>query len=55
MQYTNIFFDFECTLVNTIKGTYLSAQYALQKFGIDTDKIDDLGKIFCGPPLKDSF
>lgn len=54
-KYINIFFDFDGTLVNTVEGTAASAQYALRNFGINTDEIKDLGRIFCGPPLKESF
>lgn len=55
MGYEYIFFDFDGTLVNTIEGTAKSAQYALNQLSINTDNIDNLGKIFCGPPLKESF
>lgn len=53
-QYNFIFWDFDGTLVNTIEGTRKSAVYALKHFGIEEDN-KDLGKIFCGPPLKESF
>lgn len=55
MKYEYIFFDFDGTLVNTVEGTAKSAQYALNQLSITTDNIDNLGKIFCGPPLKESF
>lgn len=55
MDYKYIFFDFDGTLVNTVEGTAVSAKYALDQFSINTDNIEDLGRIFCGPPLKDSF
>ena len=55
MDYKYIFFDFDGTLVNTIDGTEASAKYALDQFSINTDNIKDLGRIFCGPPLKESF
>lgn len=55
MEYKYIFFDFDGTLVNTVEGTAASAKYALDQFSINTDNIEDLGKIFCGPPLKESF
>lgn len=55
IKYINVFWDFDGTLVNTVEGTAVSAQYALNKFGINTDEIKDLGRIFCGPPLKESF
>lgn len=53
-QYKYIFFDFDGTLVNTIEGTRKSAEFALKHFGI-IEKEKDLGKIFCGPPLNQSF
>lgn len=53
-HYNYIFWDFDGTLVNTINGTRESAIYALSKFGIEENN-QDLGKIFCGPPLKESF
>lgn len=53
-QYNFIFFDFDGTLVNTVEGTRKSAEYSLKHFGIVETK-KDLGKIFCGPPLKQSF
>lgn len=55
MDYEYIFFDFDGTLVNTVEGTAKSAQYALSQLSINTDNIENLGNIFCGPPLKDSF
>jgi phosphoglycolate phosphatase len=53
-KYNYIFFDFDGTLVNTVEGTRKSAEYALAHFEIIETK-KDLGKIFCGPPLKQSF
>ena len=35
-------------------GTREAATYTLSKFGIEEHN-QDLGKIFCGPPLKESF
>lgn len=55
MEYKYIFFDFDGTLVNTVEGTAASAKYALDQFKVNTDNIDDLGRIFCGPPLRESF
>ena len=54
-QYNFIFFDFDGTLVNTINGTRESALYALKYFGIDESKNNNLGKMFCGPPLRETF
>ena len=53
-NYEYIFWDFDGTLVNTVEGTRKSAEYALNHFGI-IETNQDLGKIFCGPPLKESF
>ena len=53
-QYNFVFFDFDGTLVDTTEGTRQSAEYALKYFNIIETK-EDLGKIFCGPPLKQSF
>lgn len=55
MEYKYIFFDFDGTLVNTVEGTAASAKYALEQFSVNTDSIENLGKIFCGPPLRESF
>lgn len=55
MDYEYIYFDFDGTLVNTVEGTAESAKYALNELSINTDNIDNLGRIFCGPPLKESF
>lgn len=55
MNYKYILFDFDGTVVDTIKGTRDSALYALSKFGIDERNNTDLGKIFSGPPIKESF
>ena len=54
-QYNIIFFDFDGTIVNTINGTRESALYALKYFGIDESENNNLGKIFCGPPLRKTF
>lgn len=53
-QYNFIFWDLDGTLVNTMEGTRKSAVYALKHFGIEEND-EDLGKLFCGPPLKESF
>ena len=54
-EYKYIFFDFDGTIVNTTNGTRESALYALNYFGINENDNKDLGRIFCGPPLKESF
>ena len=55
MEYEYIFFDFDGTVVNTLNGTRDSAVYALSKFGIDESNNPNIGIIFCGPPIKESF
>lgn len=54
-EYQFIFFDFDGTLVNTIKGTRESAIYALNHFNISVSNTENIGNIFCGPPLRESF
>ena len=54
-DYQFIFFDFDGTLVNTINGTKESAIYALKHFNISISDAENIGNIFCGPPLKESF
>lgn len=54
-DYQFIFFDFDGTLVNTINGTRESAIYALNHFNISVSDAENIGKIFCGPPLKETF
>lgn len=55
MKYEDIYFDFDGTLVNTVEGTAESAKFALKQFKINTEEIVDIGRIFCGPPLHDTF
>ena len=55
MNYKYIFFDFDGTVVDTINGTRDSAIYALNKVGIDESNNPDIGRIFSGPPIKESF
>lgn len=54
MNYKYIFFDFDGTVVDTINGTRDSVLYALNKLGIK-DNNPNLGRIFSGPPIKESF
>lgn len=54
-EYQFVFFDFDGTLVNTINGTKESAIYALKHFNIAVSNVENIGNIFCGPPLKESF
>ena len=55
MKYKHIFFDFDGTVVDTVNGTRDSALYALSKFDIDESSNSNLGNIFSGPPIKESF
>lgn len=54
-DYKFVFFDFDGTLVNTINGTKESALYALEHFNILVSDTENIGNIFCGPPLRESF
>lgn len=54
-EYQFIFFDFDGTLVNTIKGTKESAIYALKHFNISVSDTENIGNIFCGPQLRETF
>lgn len=53
MKYKYLLFDLDGTLVDTTEGVFKSAQYALEKFGINVPLCDL--KPFFGPPLKYSF
>ncbi len=55
MKYKYIFFDFDGTVVDTMNGTRDSALYALSKLGIDESNNPNLGRVFSGPPIKESF
>ncbi len=50
----NILFDLDGTLTDPKIGITKSVAYALEKFNIKVDNLDNLIK-FIGPPLKDSF
>jgi phosphoglycolate phosphatase len=54
LKYKNILFDLDGTLTDSKEGITKSAQYALNKFGIAVEDLDNLEK-FIGPPLEDSF
>ena len=54
VNYTTILFDLDGTLTDPKEGITKSAAYALQKFGIPVENLDDLC-CFIGPPLIDSF
>lgn len=53
MKYDYLLFDLDGTLVDTLRGVVISAQYALKKYGIYRS-LDEL-KPFLGPPLRFSF
>ena len=49
-----ILFDLDGTITDPMLGITKSVKYALNKFDIEVENLDDLCK-FIGPPLKDSF
>lgn len=49
-----ILFDLDGTIINPKVGITSSVAYALNKFGIEVENLDNLCK-FIGPPLKNSF
>ena len=49
-----ILFDLDGTVTDPMIGITKSVQYALRKFNIEVENLNDLCK-FIGPPLKDSF
>lgn len=53
-KYQLILFDLDGTLTDPKKGITKSVQYALARFGIYEEDLDNLKK-FIGPPLKNSF
>lgn len=53
-MYEYIFFDLDGTLIDPKEGITKSVQYALDKFNIRVNNLDEL-TVFIGPPLKDSF
>ncbi len=53
MKYKYLLFDLDGTILDTTKGVFNSAKYALKHFGIDAT-LGELKPIF-GPPLKYSF
>jgi len=52
-MFKTILLDFDGTVFDTAEGITKSVQYALKKFGIDSD-LREL-YCFCGPPLVDMF
>lgn len=53
MKYDYLLFDLDGTLVDTLRGVVISAQYALAKYGIHRS-LEEL-RPFLGPPLRFSF
>lgn len=53
-MYTTILFDLDGTLTDSGLGITKSVQYALSKFDIAIDTLDELNP-FIGPPLQQSF
>lgn len=49
-----ILFDLDGTITDPKEGIIKSVAYALNKFGIEVDNLNELCR-FIGPPLKDSF
>ena len=49
-----ILFDLDGTIIDPKEGITKSVAYALNKFEIKVDNLNELCK-FIGPPLKDSF
>ncbi|MEN8078935.1 HAD family hydrolase [Clostridioides difficile] len=49
-----ILFDLDGTIIDPKEGITKSVAYALNKFGIEVDNLNELCR-FIGPPLKDSF
>lgn len=54
MKYSTLLFDLDGTLTDPKPGITKSVQYALARFGIVQDDLDQL-EPFIGPPLVDSF
>ncbi len=54
MDYKNILFDLDGTLTDPKVGITKSVQYALKKFDIHVDDLNQL-EPFIGPPLASSF
>lgn len=54
MNYKYILFDLDGTLTDPKEGITKSVKYALNKYDIEVESLDNLIK-FIGPPLKESF
>ena len=53
-KYKFILFDLDGTLTDSKVGITKSIQYALSKYDIKVDRLEDL-EVFIGPPLEESF
>ncbi len=53
-KYEYLLFDFDGTIADNSEGVCKSFAYALSKYGITVENLDDLIPVM-GPPLKDSF
>lgn len=49
-----VLFDLDGTLIDSFEGIAKSAQYALRRFGINEENLENL-RPFVGPPLVESF
>lgn len=54
MNYNYYFFDLDGTLIESKEGMTKGIKYALSKYDIHVENLDDLDK-FIGPPLLESF
>ncbi len=54
MKYSYILFDLDGTITEPFEGITKSVRYALEKFGIKVNDLNDL-RHFIGPPLFESF
>ncbi len=52
-MYTNILFDFDGTVFDTVEGITRSVRYAINRHGFDAE-LENL-RCFAGPPLVDKF
>jgi len=53
-RYSALLFDLDGTLTNPKVGITRSVQYALARFGIPAEDLDEL-EVYIGPPLCKSF
>lgn len=54
MNFRYILFDLDGTITNPKSGITKSVAYALEKFGIFVENLEEL-RVFIGPPLRNSF